>query len=110
MNPWILLIVAAVFGSGGYKFGSDHEIASQAREQNHIAEAVDAANATSATAISQIRVTNTTIANEVQREIQTKTVYTDCRHSPDGLRLVNEAITNAKSAGDSKLPAASPVK
>ena len=113
MNPYIIiafLVAILGAGAGGFKLGADHEVAAQAREQNHIAEAVDAANASSAEAISKIRVTNTTIANEVQREIQTKTVYADCRHSPDGLRLVNEALANAKSTGDGKLPAASPVK
>jgi uncharacterized protein HemX len=111
MNPYLIiaaLVAVLAAGAGGFKLGADHEIAAQAREQNHIAEAVDAANTASAQAIAGIKVINKTIQNEVQREVQNNIVYRDCKHSPDGLRLLNEALTGSKPTGDSKLPKADP--
>lgn len=113
MNPY--LIIAALLavlsaGAGGFKLGADHEIASQAREQKHIADAIAAATAAAAEEISKIRVVNTTIQNEVQREIRTNTVYADCKHSDDGLRILNGAITGGVTTGDRKLPAAHPAR
>ena len=115
MNPYIIiacLVAILGAGAGGFKLGADHEIAAKAREEKHITEAVDAANTAAAEAIAKIKVNNTTITNEVQHEIQTRTVYSDvnCRHSPDGLRLVNSALSSGKPAGDSKLPKPNAVK
>jgi DNA-binding protein len=109
MNPYIIiacLVAILGAGAGGFKLGADHEIAAKAREEQHISEAIDAANTASAQAIAKIKVNNTTIQNEVQHEIQTQTIYSDatCRHTADGLRLVNKALTNSPAASDSKLP------
>lgn len=109
MNPYLIiacLLAVMGAGAGGFKLGVDHEVAAQAREQNHIAEAVDAANNAAAQAIAKIKVTNTTIQNEVQREVQTNTVYAECRNTSPGLRLLNQALTGDKPAGDGKLPKA----
>lgn len=109
MNPYLIiaaLVAVLAAGAGGFRLGSDHEVAAQAREQNHIAEAVDAANAAAAEAIANIKVVNKTIQNEVQREVQNNIVYRDCKHSPDGLRLLNQAITGTKPADSGKLPEA----
>jgi hypothetical protein len=57
-------------------------------------------------AISKIKVINTAVQNEVQLDIRTNTVYADCKHSDDGLRLLNNAITNGGPAGDCKRPTA----
>lgn len=113
MNPYLIIaFLAAVLcaGAGGFKLGADHELASQAREDKHIAEAIEAGAHASAEAIAQIKVTNTTIRGKVIREIQTRTVYTECKHSGDGLRLINSALTGASAPGDSKLPKPEPVK
>jgi phosphoribosylaminoimidazole-succinocarboxamide synthase len=107
MNPYIIigfLLALAGAGAGGFKLGDDHRTAAQAREQKHITEAVDAANNAAAQAIAKIKVVNKTIQNEVQREVQNNIVYRDCKHTPDGLRLLNEALTGSKPIGDSKLP------
>lgn len=109
MNPYLIIaamVAVMAAGAGGFKLGADHEVASQAHEQDHIAEAVDAANNAAAQAIAKIKVVNTTIQNEVQREVQTNTVYAECRNTSPGLRLLNEALTGDKPAGDSKLPKA----
>lgn len=113
MNPYALFALAAAIalaGAGGFKLGADHEVASRAREDKHITEAVDAANATAAKAIAELRPKYTTIQNEVQREIRTNTVFADCKLPVDSLRLVNQAL-NAGSpapAGDRQLPKAEP--
>lgn len=110
LNPslWLvgLAILAGTF-AGGISLGKKWEEGRNAIERNYVAEAVDAANAAAAQAIAQIKPKYTTIQNEVQREIRTETVYADCRHSPDGLRLVNQALNGgAEPAGGRKLPAA----
>lgn len=109
MNPY--LIIAALLsvlaaGAGGFKLGSDHEVAAQAREQNHIAEAVDAATTVSAQAIAALKVKSTTITNEVQREIKTNVVYSDCKLTPGGVQLANQALSpdSSISLGSGKLP------
>jgi len=51
MNPYVLFaLLGAILaaGAGGFKLGVDHEVAAQAREDAHIAQAVDAATAVAA--------------------------------------------------------------
>lgn len=112
MNVWalVLAVAVAVAGGVGFKLGVDHEYASQKREDAHIAEAVDAANEVAAKAISRLRPVNTTIMNEVQREIRTNTVYSnpDCSIPPDGVRLVNKALAPRQGASAGQLPGAHP--
>jgi uncharacterized protein HemX len=114
MNPYLIIVFLLAIlgaGAGGFKLGSDHEIAAQSRELNHIAEAVDAANSAAAQAIATLKPKFTTIQNEVQREVITKTIYSDCRHSPDGLRLANQALNGGTvPAGGGELPQTNPPK
>ncbi len=45
------------------------------------------------------------IKQEVIREIQKEPVYTDCRTTPDGVRLIERAIDNTgKPSGDVQVP------
>lgn len=108
MNPYTLsalLVAILAAGAGGFKLGVDHEIASQKREDQHIAQAVDAATNAAAEAIGKIKVTNSKIINEVQHEITKEVVYRDCVHTPNGLQLINQAITGrTNAASESKLP------
>lgn len=108
MNPYLIismLVGVLIAGAGGFKLGMDHEEATQAREQKHITEAVEAANNAAAQAIAAIKPKYTTIQNEVQREIRTNTVYADCKLPADGLRLVNQALNGGAITPDSvKLP------
>lgn len=111
INPYTILAAIAVavtlFG-GGLTLGIKWEEGRQAVENQHIAEAVDAANAASAEAIAKIKVTNKTIQNQLEKQIETHTVYTDCRLDPIGLQLANQALAGAKPAGGVKLPEANP--
>ena len=105
MNPYLIiaaLVAVLTAGAGGFKLGADHEIASQAREQKHITEAVDAATNVAAQTIANIKPKYTTIQNEVQREIRTNTVFADCKLPANSLLLVNQAL-NGFSPVDSKL-------
>ena len=106
-NPYALLalvVLAVGLLTSGFVAGSKWEAGRQAVENQHIAEAVDAANAASAEAIAKIKVTNKTIQNEVRREIETNTVYSDCKLSGGGLLLANQALAGTQPAGDLKLP------
>ena len=100
------IIIALALFVGGIGTGIRWEKGREAIENQHIAEAVDAANASAAAAIAQIKVVNKTIQSEVQHEIRTQTVYSDanCMHTDAGLRGVNKALAPPGTAGDSKLP------
>ena len=110
LNPALWLVGVALLAgtfAGGISVGKKWEEGRNAIEQNHIAEAVDAANAAAAQAIAQIKPKYTTIQNEVQREIRTNTVFADCKLPADSLRLVNQALNGgAEAPGGGKLPGA----
>lgn len=112
LNPSIWIVaIGLLIGSffSGVSVGKKWEEGRQAIENNHVAEAVDAANTAAAQAIAQIKPKYTTIQNEVQREIRTNTVFADCKLPPDSLRLVNQALNaGAVPAGSSELPTANP--
>ena len=107
LNPYAVLVAiafsAALFG-GGLTLGIKWEAGRQAIENQHIAEAVDAANAASAEAIAKIKVTNKTVTNQLEKQIETNTVYRDCRLDAVSLQLLNQALTGSKSSGDLQLP------
>lgn len=111
MNPYLIIAaLVAVMGAGwgGFRLGVDHQVASEVEKRQLVAEAVDAANNAAATAISKIVVRNSTIRQEVEREIRTNTVYADCRHSDAGLLGVNAALAGpqAVTPSDRQLPGA----
>lgn len=115
MNPWLLLgigvaWVASVAGAGWIAFGAgqDNITAFNAKAEQIVRDTREAAQAGAASAIAANRPRNTTIVNEVQREIQNNTVYAECRNTPAGLLGINEALTGkrAEPAGGGKLPGA----
>jgi len=113
VNPYLIIACLAgilAAGAGGFKLGADHEIAAQAREDKHVAAAVAAATDVSAKAIAGIKVTNTTIRQELEREIRTNTIYAECKHSPGGLSRLNEALAKPQPAGGRKLPGSDPAR
>lgn len=119
MSPWLLLgigaaWVASIAGAGwvAYGAGQDNVTAFNAKAEQIVRDTREAAQTGAATAIAANRPRNTTIVNEVQREIQNNTVYAECRNTPVGMRGINEALTGQRpeSAGDSKLPGTVPAK
>lgn len=116
MNPWAILAVVLAFGAGcggsylyGMDVGADGEIAKQAKLDDTVRQVKEAAQQGAAEAIAKIKPRNVTIQQEIEREIQTRVEYRDCRHSPDQLRRLNEALTGrADAPGSGELPGTVP--
>lgn len=116
MNPYAILAlvvawVASVGAAGwtGYDYGESSTIAGQKKTEDLVREAAEASQRAAAAAIAKIKPRNTTIQQEVRREIETNTVYRDCRITADGVRLADEALTGKpqpKPAGGGELPRA----
>lgn len=113
MNPWLLFVIglawaASVVGAGytGYGAGQDHVTAFNAKAEAIVRATREAGQQGAAAAIAGNRPRNTTVINEVQHEIQTNTVYAECKHTDAGLRGVNEALTGKRpeSFGGGQLP------
>lgn len=105
---WVASIASA--GWVAYGAGQDNITAFNAKAEQIVRDTREAAQTGAAQAIAANRPRNTTIVNEVQREVQTNTVYRDCRHTPDGVRGINEALTGKRPepAGGGKLPGTVP--
>lgn len=102
--------VASVAGAGwvAYDAGKDNEIAARVREDRAASAAAQIAATAAAEAISKIEVQRVEITQPVLREVRERTVYRECRHTPDGMRGVNAALTGtSEPAGGGELPAAS---
>lgn len=104
----IAIALGAIVGAFAYgvHVGKDAETATQARIDKAVQDTREAANQAAADAIAKIKITNTTIRGEVQREIQTNTIYRDCKLPADGLRIANDALAGkqAIAPGSGKLP------
>ena len=107
LNPSVWLVaIGLLIGSffSGVSVGKKWEEGRQAIESNHIAEAVDAANTAAAQAISALKPTYTTIHGKLEKQIETNTVYRDCRLDPVGMQLLNQALNaGAITPGSGKL-------
>ena len=113
MNPYVLLALligwgASVAGAGWYGMGlgEDRIIAKQASDDKIRQETREAAQQGAADAIAKNKPINNTIVQKVQREITENVRYVDCKLTPGGLQLANQAITGrpAESAGSGGLP------
>jgi hypothetical protein len=104
VNPWPIVAAAVVFLGGfgiGWKAQSDHRDALELAAKQGRDEALEAA----AKEIAKIEVKQITINRKLEREVRENVVYRDCRHTPDAVRLLNNALQNrAEPAGDGKLP------
>jgi len=109
MNPYLIIVVLIAFasvGAGGFKLGSDHEVASQSRADKRADEAEKRMQDAAAQAIASLKIVNKTIRNEVHREVETNTIYRDCVVPANGVQLANQALAGTKPADSSKLPKA----
>lgn len=104
------LVAAGMAYVQGRRDGRELETAKAAREHQIAVMAVDKASSAAAAAIREIKVTNTTIKQRVEREIQTRVEYRDCRHAPGVLDDINETLTGKrpKPAGGGVVPSANP--
>jgi hypothetical protein len=121
LSPWLALgaaVATAAAAAAGYHYGGVHkadELEARAARDGQIARmAVDAANSATGQAIARIRVRNTTIRGEIQREIRTNTVYADCQHTPEQLSRINAALagdgSGTQGADPGGMPASGPAR
>lgn len=113
INPWIILgVIAAIVGAYFYGRHDGGEIteAQQRRDKEVARQVFDQAQAAAAGEIAKIKVRNVTVQQTLEREIHEKPVYRDCKHTPDGLRSLNAALTGTEPADGGKLPAADPAR
>lgn len=91
------LVVALASYAGtffvGAKYGEDKQLAKAASTQEIVAEAVRERDGQFAEAVAGIEQKRQIITQKVTHEIQTNTVYADCKHSDSMLSTVNEALT-----------------
>lgn len=107
MNPWIIIVAFLAVGAGGFKLGIDHELAQQSREDKMVLKAEAVMTKTAAEAISEIKPKYTTIQGKLEKQIETNTVYRDCKLDPIGLQLANQALRGGtETPADGKLPSA----
>ncbi len=111
--PWMIIgLLAAVGAAGtlGYVKGSQHTGDRIAADLALTAEATREAQQQALTAaaeqIAKLDVETRVIRQKTEVITREVPVYRDCRHSPDGLQNVNEALTGEGPAtGDRQLPA-----
>jgi hypothetical protein len=60
-----------------------------------VQQAGQASAQAAAEAIARIQVRHTTIRQEVEREIQSRVEYRECRHAPEQLQRINAALSPA---------------
>ena len=105
-SPWLIVAILLLLGSatgGGYVKGRSDEKATQTTKELLIKETAEAVQLATAKEIQKVEIKHVTIKRQIEREIREKPVYSACAHSPDGLRLANQALTNGKPAGNSQL-------
>ena len=99
----VVLAVAAFFY--GQEVGEDAALAKQKTIED-VAQAVyDKAQSATAEAIAAMEIKNVTITQPIRTEVRTRTVYAECKHTPDGVRALNAAIVGrAEPVGGGELP------
>jgi len=105
---WILSLAAV--GWWCYGAGQDREIAAMSREDAAGRRAAEIAADVSARAIAKLEIKHVTIRKDLEREVQTREVYRDCRSGPDAVGMLNATVgaepTASDAAGGGKLPPA----
>lgn len=96
----------------GQKTGREQCQAAEALAREVAAQASQEAASAAAHAISKMRTRNVTIRQQLEREIQTREVFRDCRSGGAARGLLNATpgIAAASSPGDRELPAAGPAE
>lgn len=106
-NPWVALgaVMALVASHGAvYFYGGRNKENSILADELRLERQAEKFELVVAEQINSIKVVNTTIYQKATHEVIEKPVYRDCRHTVDGLRLVNDALTNTKPASSVELP------
>ena len=103
---WAALVLALVGAYGwGRHDGGALALSDALRDAQVAAVAVDAAQRGAALEISKLEIKNITVQRRIERETREVPVYRDCKHSADGLRLLDAALgSRALPADSGELP------
>lgn len=100
LNPWIVVgwlvsLAVAAGGAGLYAWNAraDKCELDALRIDQAATAARDAAIDAAAKAIAGIDIKHTTINRRVEREVIEKPVYKECRHTPEMMETIKEAMT-----------------
>lgn len=117
MNPWaivgtLLVWAASLAGTAAWFYGAgqDAEVASQSKVEQARQETRAIAADAAASAIAAIEVRHVTVRQKLEREVQTREVFRECRSGPAAVGLLNDSPAVARAAsgpgGGGELPAA----
>ena len=98
----IALIMGAVALASGFTAGWKVNGWRYEAERAAVEENFSTAMELTAKELAKIEVKNVTIKQKMETQVIEHTFYRDCKHTPDGLQLLNEAL-NGKPTSDSKL-------
>ncbi len=108
MNPWLILGAIIAWGGAyawGRNDGADLVRAEQSRAERLVLKVREEAQLGAAAEIAKLEIKHVTLTQYLQKETRIEPVYLECRHTPDGLRVLNAALTNRPiPAGDRQLP------
>lgn len=82
----------------GEEAGHNAQVASQKDADDKMDAIEKRAADGAASVIAQLQPKYVTIQGQVRHEVETHTVYRDCQHSADGLRLVNSALQGGSAS------------
>ena len=106
-NPWVIVagvvVLGVATGTAYIKGGNDREnamIAQDAKDEKLAQRMGDKMLSVAATAIAQIPVKNVYNKQVLEKEITRVPDYTACHASPDGMRAVNDALSNHREPAD----------
>ena len=111
LSTVVLLISLALglIGSGlayhkGKTAGRQETLSTLQKDDRKRQQELEAIQRSVSEAVAKVRVINKTLIQTTEREIVKEPVYVDCRHSPDGLRLVNSALSGTATANTATNP------
>lgn len=113
LNPWVILAIILAIGgaaTGGYLRGrhdENVEMLADAQKQRTMQDVIEAGIAQG---VSQIKVQNTTIRQNLETVTRENTIYRDCKLDPTAFGLLNAALEAraAPAAGNRIVPAVDP--
>lgn len=108
MSPWLLLaglLLSVATGGGAYIYGlgvgEAKVLARQSSQDALIREVIDASSQAAASEIAKIKVRHVTVNQQLQKEIQERTIYAECHTGPDVVRLFNSTAPPSAAASES---------
>lgn len=94
--PVVFLISLLISFSGGTALGIKwHSLEMDKKEKERL-EAQASALEAAAKEIAKIKVTNVTRNVTLEKQIETQVMYKECRHTPEALKTINDALKGAK--------------